>query len=169
MVSMANTIEAIPENTRWEIATKGLTGAYIAISNALKQAVGQKKFEEFNGALWYEAGEGAKEFTDAHALPTKGGSDVEAAVHLLAKASMGPEFVFEVVESTKDRCVGKTTQCPWHKRCKEQGLTMDICGVGHQRWRDGATESVNPNFTFKLTKNMMHGDPHCEWVVERKK
>jgi hypothetical protein len=43
---MANTIEAIPEKTRWEIATKGLTGAYIAISNALKQAVGQKKFEE---------------------------------------------------------------------------------------------------------------------------
>jgi hypothetical protein len=31
---------------------------------------------------------------------------------------MGPEFVFEVVEATKDRCVGKTTQCPWHKRWK---------------------------------------------------
>ena len=32
---MANTIESIPEATRWEIATEGLTGAYIAISNAL--------------------------------------------------------------------------------------------------------------------------------------
>jgi len=29
---MANTIDKIPEKTRWEIATKGLTGAYIAIS-----------------------------------------------------------------------------------------------------------------------------------------
>ncbi len=84
---MANTIELIPEKTRWEIATKGLTGAFIAMSNALKQALGQKKFEEFNGALWYEAGKGAKELVD----------------------------------------------------------------------------------TLRLTKNMVRGDSHCEWVVERKK
>jgi hypothetical protein len=57
MVSRANTAELIPEKARWEIATKGLTGAYIAISNALKQAVGQNKFEEFNGSLWREAGQ----------------------------------------------------------------------------------------------------------------
>jgi hypothetical protein len=166
---MPDKIETVPEKTRWEIATKGLTGAYIAISNALQQAVGQKKFEEFNGALWYEAGKGAKEFADAQGLAAKDASDVEGIMHLLAKASMGPEFVFEVVEATKDRCVGKTTQCPWHKRWKEQGLNMDTCGVGHQRWGDGAAESLNPNFTFKLTKNMVRGDSHCEWVVERKK
>ena len=29
--------------------------------------------------------------------------------------------------------------------------------------------SLNPNFTFRLTKNMVRGDAHCEWVVERKK
>ncbi len=132
---MADMIEKIPEKTRWEIATKGLTGAYIAISKALKQAVGQKQFEEFN----------------------------------LAQASMGPEFVFEVVESTKDRCVGKTSQCPWHKRWKEQGVDFNTCGVGHQKWGEGAAESLNPNFTFKLTKNMLLGDAYCEWVVERKK
>jgi hypothetical protein len=62
-----------------------------------------------------------------------------------------------------------TTECPWHKRWKEQGLDMDTRGAGHQAWGEGATESLNPNFTFKLTKNMLHGDSHCEWVVERKK
>ena len=166
---MADKIDAIPEKTRWEIATKGMTGAYIAISNALKQAVGQKKFEEFNGALWYEAGKGAKEFAAAYELPTDTATDVESVTHLLAQASMGPEFVFEVVESGKDRCVGRTTQCPWHKRWKEQGLDFDTCGVGHQKWGEGAAESLNPNYSFTLTKNMLHGDSHCEWVVERKK
>jgi hypothetical protein len=34
---------------------------------------------------------------------------------------------------------------------------------------EGATESLNPNFTFRLTKNMVGGDSHCEWVVEQKK
>jgi hypothetical protein len=45
-----------------------LTGAYTAISKALKQAVGQKKFKEFNGSLWYEAGKGAKEFANTLGL-----------------------------------------------------------------------------------------------------
>lgn len=166
---MPEKIETIPESTRWEMATKGLTGAYIAISNALKQAVGQKKFDEFNGPLWHEAGRGARQFAESFELPTETAGDIEMATHLLAKASMGPEFVFEIVETTKDRCVGKTSQCPWHKRWKEQGLQMDTCGAGHQSWGDGAVESLNPNFTFKLTKNMLHGDPYCEWVIERKK
>jgi len=165
---MADKIEKIPDETRWEIATKGLTGAYIAISKALKEAVEQDKFEEFNGSLWYEAGKGAREFADTFGLPIETAEDVEMVTHLLAKASMGPEFVFEVVEATKDRCVGKTTECPWHKRWKEQGIDFNTCGVGHQRWGDGAVESLNPNFSFKLTKNMLLGDAHCEWVVERK-
>ena len=166
---MATKIDAIPERVRWEIATKGLTGAYIAISNALKQAGGQKKFEEFNGPLWHEAGKGAKDFAAGLGLATETPADVEGITHLMAQAAMGPEFVFEVVEATKDRCVGKTTQCPWHKRWKEQGVDFDTCGVGHQNWGAGAVESLNPNFTFKLTKNMVRGDSHCEWVIERKK
>ena len=166
---MPDAIEAIPEKMRWEIATKGLTGAYIAISKALKDAVGQKKFEEFNGPLWREAGKGAKAFAAELGLATETAKDVEAVTHLLAQASMGPEFVFEIVEAGNDRCVGKTTQCPWHKRWKEQGLDFDTCGAGHQNWGDGVAESLNPNFKFTLTKNMLHGDSHCEWVVERKK
>ncbi|MGA8072026.1 MAG: L-2-amino-thiazoline-4-carboxylic acid hydrolase [Candidatus Acidiferrales bacterium] len=166
---MPDKIEKIPEKMRWEIATKGLTGAYIAISKAFEKAVGQKKFEEFNGPLWYEAAKGAKEFAKTVGLPNATAGDVEAITHLFAKAAMGPEFEFEIVESSKDRCVGKTTQCPWHKRWKEQGVDINTCGVGHQRWGDGAVESLNPDFTFRLTKNMLLGDPHCEWVVERKK
>ena len=166
---MSANIESIPEKTRWEIATKGLTGAYIAISNAFKQAVGQQKFEEFNGGLWYQAGTGAKGFADSLGLPTATAGDVEAVMHLMAQASMGPEFVFNIVESTKDRCVGTTTECPWHKRWKEQGLDMDTCGAGHQNWGAGAAASLNPDYTFTLTKNMVRGDSHCEWVVERKK
>jgi len=166
---MAETIDAIPEKSRWEIATKGLTGAYIAISRALKQALGQPGFEEFNGALWYEAGKGAKEFADGFGLAAETASDVEGITHLLAQASMGPEFVFEITEAGDDRCVGTTTECPWHKRWKELGVDFDTCGVGHQKWGEGAVESLNPDFTFKLTKNMVRGDAHCEWVVERKK
>ena len=166
---MPEKIDSIPVATRWEMATKGLTGAYTAISNALREAAGQEKFEEFNSALWRQAGGDAKAFADSMNLPAETAGDIEGVMHLMAKASMGPEFQFNIVESTPDRCVGTTTECPWHKRWKEQGLEMDPCGAGHQAWGDGATQSLNPDFTFKLTKNMTRGDAHCEWVVERKK
>jgi len=104
---MANTIETIPEKTRWEIATKGLTGAYIAISNALRQAVGQSKFEEFNGPLWRQAGKGAEEFAASLGLPTETAGDVEGVIHLLAKTSLGPEFQFQIVDRAKTGVWGK--------------------------------------------------------------
>ena len=100
---MPDKIETVPEKTRWEIATKGLTGAYIAISNALRRAAGQNRFEEFNGSLWYEAGKGAKGFADTFGLAAADARDVEGIMHLFAKAAMGPEFTFEVAEASKDR------------------------------------------------------------------
>lgn len=166
---MAITIDAIPEKARWEAATQGLTSAFTAISGALQQAVGQDKFDQFNGALWRQAGKGAKGFADGIGATTATAPDIEAVTHLMAQAAMGPEFAFEIVEATDDRCVGITTECPWHKRALEQGLNFDSCGAGHQSWGDGAVESLNPNFTFKLLKNMNRGDSHCEWVVERKR
>ena len=166
---MSDKIDNIPEQVRWEMATKGLTGAYAAVSTALRNAVGQDKFEEFNGTLWFEAGKGAKELADGLGMPSENAEDIEAVTHLLAKASMGPEFEFEVVEASGDRCVGRTTQCPWHRRWEEQDQGFNSCGVGHQRWGEGAVQSLNPDFTFRLTKNMVCGDAYCEWVVERKK
>ena len=82
---------------------------------------------------------------------------------------MGPEFEFETVEATDNKCVGKTAKCAWHERWKELGFKEDICSSGHQAWGEGAVESLNPNFSFSLTKNMQRGDSYCEWAIERKK
>jgi hypothetical protein len=169
VVEMPEAIDKIPEKMRWEIATKGLTGAYTAVANALKNGVGEEKYNEFNEPLWYEAGKGAKEFADTLGLTTENAGDIEGVAHLLAMTSMGPEFKFEVVEATEDKCVGRAIGCPWHERWKELGLDFDFCSSGHQAWGDGAAESLNPNFTFRLTKNIVRGDSCCEWVVERKK
>lgn len=49
---MAEPIEKVPAETRWKIATKGLTGACTALSNALKDAIGEEKFNEFQVRLW---------------------------------------------------------------------------------------------------------------------
>ena len=68
---MTEAIEKVPAEIRWEIATKGLTGACTAISNALKGAEGEEKYNEIIKAIWYEAGKGAKEFADTLGLATE--------------------------------------------------------------------------------------------------
>ena len=166
---MTEAIEKVPAETRWAIATKGLTGACAAYSNALRNAVGDEKYNEFNGALWYEAGKGAKQFADALGITVESPRDLQEFSELLAMTSMGPELAFEVVEATEDRCVGRTTTCVWHERWKELGLDFDTCTVGHQRWTEGIIDSLNLNFTFSITKNMNRGDSYCEWKIERKK
>ena len=166
---MTVSIEKVPAETRWEIATKGLTGACMAMINALKEAVSQEKFDEFQVGLWSQAGKGAKELADTLGLATAKPRDIAEVTELLAITSMGPEFDFEIVEATEDRCVGRANKCPWHERWKEFGFKEDFCNPGHQGWGDGAVESLNPNFTFTLTKNMQRGDPYCEYVIERKK
>ena len=165
---MAEAIEKVPAETRWEIAAKGLTGAITAIDKALKDAIGENKFNEFARELWYETGKGAKEFADNLGLATENARDIVEVLKLLSITAMGPEFNFEIIEATEDRCVGRTTMCPWHERWKEFGLKEEFCNSGHQAWGDGAVESLNPNYTFRLNKNMQLGDSYCEWVVERK-
>jgi hypothetical protein len=155
---MAAPIDKIPVEARWQIATKGLTGAYTACAGALKDAVGEEKYHEFNGGLWYMAGKGAKEFADAFGLKAETAKDIGEIMGLLGITAMGPESGSEVVDPTEQQCTIRYTACPWHERWKELGLDFDYCNVGHQRWGDGICESLNPNFTFRLTKSMICGD-----------
>lgn len=166
---MTDPIEKLPAEAKWQIATKGLTGAYTACANALQQAVGEAKFNEFNAEVWYQAGKAVKEIVDTFGLPVDDARQIEEALELSVRASMGPEAEFEVVEAGQGRCVGRLSKCPWHERMKELGIGWDMCRAGHQSWGAGAVESVNPDFTHSLTKCMPGGDPYCEFVVERKK
>ncbi len=166
---MTEAIDKIPEKMRWEIATQGLTGAYTAIANALKDAVGENKYNEFNGPLWYEAGKGVKDLADSLGIKAETPEDIATIFELATVASMGPEFKWEIVESSEDKCVTKNVKCPWYERFKEQSISFDFCGSGHQSWIEGVCDSLNPNFTATLTKSMPRGDAYCENVIERRK
>lgn len=166
---MAGLRDKVPAETRWGLATKGLTGAYAAIAKAYKELLGEDKYNDFNGGLWYQAGKGAKEFADSLEFTAKNPGDVVELMDALIFAMMGPEIQWEAVETTEDGCVQRATKCPWHERWKEQGLGFDYCTSGHQAWGEGVCESLNTDFAFSVEKNMTGGDPYCEFVIERKK
>jgi hypothetical protein len=166
---MAEGIEKVPAEARMQISAKGLTGVVTATSNLLKDEIGEKRYNEFSRNLWFEGGKGAKEFADTFGFAANNATEINEVMGVLFPVIAGPEVTLEVVEATEDRCVGKCIKCPWHERMNEMSLNWDFCTEGHEGWSGGCVESLNPSFTFSLTKNMMRGDPYCEWVVERKK
>lgn len=160
--------EKIPAETRWEIATNGLTGAVMGYVGALTEAIGVEKYDEFAGVLWGEAGKQAKQLAEDLSLPAASPEDISTIMQVMSVSSMGPEFAWEVTESSDTKCICKTTKCPWHERAKEQGIEHDFCTVAHQKWGEGAVGSLGGEFTHSITKNMQCGDEYCEYVIERK-
>ena len=166
---MAEEFMLIPAEKRWEIATKGLTGAYMACSIALRQAVGDEQFKEFSQKLWGMAGARAKEFADSMGLKVDNAKGINRAALTLALASMGPEFEFQEIEASESRMVVRTAKCPWHERAKELDVPDNTCAYSHQTWGESVVKSLNPKFSFTLTNALSEGSPYCEWVIEQKK
>ena len=69
---MTDSLEKLPGEARWQIATRGLTGAYTAVANALKEAVGEAKYNEFNQIVWYQGGKAVADFMEVGFQPGEG-------------------------------------------------------------------------------------------------
>lgn len=164
---MVETIDKVPAEARWQMATKGLTGAVAAYSNTIREAIGDDQYLQFSTGVWGKAGEGAKQFAESFGFSANNAPELADLTEAFALSILGPEFKTENVESNKDRAVVKLTMCPWHERAKEMGVTP-LCEEGHLKWGEGALKSLNPDFTYGITKSIARGDSYCEIVIERK-
>lgn len=81
----------------------------------------------------------------ATSAATEHADDIEAVTHLMAKASMGPEFEFEIAEKTHDRCVGRTTQCPWHLYSSRQSPCSTAPPIRFQSAIDRCPRGYEPS------------------------
>ena len=164
---MADPIEKVPAEARWQMATKGLTGAVSAYSRTIRETMGDDKYLEFSSGVWGKAGEGAKQFAESFGFSAKNAPELADLTEAFAMSILGPEFKTEYVESSKDKAVVKLTMCPWHERAKEMNTTP-LCETGHLKWGESALKSLNPDFTYSITKSITRGDSYCEMVIERK-
>lgn len=166
---MAIEIDKVPAETRWAIATQGMTGVIMVYVKTLRDIVGEERFNQIHPQIWAEAGKGTKQVADALGLA---GSDAKSAAETIASVSivaMGPEFKFETVEATAEKAVIRATECPWWNRMKEMGYEIDICSLADPAYFNGFAKSLNPKLTVSLPKSMPRGDPYCEWVCELQK
>ena len=166
---MAEGVEKVPAETRWTIATQALTGAMVVTSKALRDALGQERYNEIHGQIWAEQGKAAKQIADALGLAGGDAKSVAETNVLVTLVAMGPEIKTETVEATEERAVLRNTECPWWNRFKELGISEDLCHVACAAYWDALTKSLNPKVTVSLTKAMPRGDSYCELVYELQK
>lgn len=160
-------IENIPAEVRWEIATKSATAMTAAYGVFFERVLGDK-YNEIVKLIWIEGGKEAKELAEKLGLPVQDAQQVDEAWGILSKILYGPEIAWVTVESGKDRAVDRITSCPFLKRHKEMGIdtreSFDPC----QAYCRSAVESLNPKYTQRFESGMCRGAPYCMSVVEKK-
>ena len=153
---------------RLEIATKGLTGVLNAYGLALKTALGDEKFMEFEQALFREAGRSAKPIVDAFGLTANTVKDFAETISCIGTICFGPGYQSRIVEAGENRCVGRTKMCPIRDRMVEVGITEDdSCAKKHKQYVEGLLEALNLGFAFQVTNHMIGGGSYCEWSVSK--
>ena len=166
---MAQAVEKVPAETRWTIATKALTGAVTALAKALRDALGQERYNEVYGQIWTEQGKASKQIADALGLAGDDAKSVAEAFRSVIIVAMGPEFKTEIVEATAEKAVVRCTECPWWNRQQELGIPGDLCLVASAAYCDAFGKSLNPKVTVSQTSAMPQGDSYCESVWELQK
>jgi len=166
---MAGEIEKVPAETRWIIATQGLTGVIVAIAKVLRDVVGQEKYNEIWPQIWAEAGKGSKQVADAFGLAGGDAKSAAETVMLVSVVAMGPEVKAGIVEATAEKAVVRSTGCPYWNRMKELGISDDLCSLSDPAYFNAFAKSLNPKLTLTLTKALPRGDSYCEWVYELQK
>jgi hypothetical protein len=166
VVKGSKAVEKIPAEARWTIATQGLTGSTAVTSKALREAVGQDKYDEILVQIWTEAGKASKEIADALGLAPADAKSVAETVRSVEIVMMGPEFEFELVEAKAERAAHRWTECVWWNRQKELGLSGELCIAGCPAYNSALAKSLNPKVTARLTKAKPRGDAYCEYVFQ---
>ena len=162
-------VDQIPFETKWAMATKGLTGALSAHLSAIHDSVGKQKYTEIVRQIWTQIGRGCAEEIRSLGMTGENAKSVGEAGVTMCMCAMGPEYKIEVVEASEDRTVMKIIECPWKNRMSELGISDDLLSDCDATFWDQFVESLNPNVTMRHGKQMHLGDPYCEWIFEKRK
>lgn len=166
VVKGSEAVENIAANARWTIATKGLTSAYVATVKGMLDVVGREKYNEIMVQIWTGAGKSSKQIAETLGLSSHDASSAVETARLVSIASMGPEFAFEVTETTAEKATFRYHECQWWNRMKELRISDDLCSAACPAYWNASVKSFNPKLTASLAKAKPWGDPFCEQVCE---
>jgi hypothetical protein len=162
-------VDQISAETKWAIATRGLTGALTAHLQAIYSLAGKEKYPEILRQIWTPIGQASAELAKSLGMTGENPKSAAEAGAAICICAMGPEYAIEEIVASPDKTVMKITACPWWNRMKESGISHDLLSACDLVFWELFIKSLNPNLTMKHGKQMHRGDPYCEWIFETKK
>lgn len=133
--------------------------------------LGWEKWVEIQVKIW---GDGSKLMApmikENFNIPVRDAAEAAKFYIAVATLLVGPEFIAEVVEESRERAVWRISKCSWWERYKELKIAPEfvVCPEAHQSFAGEGIKTVNPKIMYKLLKAMPRGDPYCEGVFEFK-
>lgn len=177
-------LEKIPDEKRWSINARILTGLYVMRGTNIMPTLlgkeegilapvwGWEKILEINNKIMGRGGRKLFSFVkEKFNIQVEDAVGAAKVVIVAATLLQGSEYTAEIVEATPERAVIRVTKCAWWERYKEFKMDPElaICDKGgDQAWVEGGLNAINPKITYKLTKALPRGDPYCEGVYEFK-
>jgi hypothetical protein len=166
-------LKNIPTEVKWGwTARTHMATLVIRGETMYAPLVGEEKWTEIIKNLYGEGGKilfpMVKENFNVQVENAMGADDL---VEIVTEVTMGPGFEGEQIERTPERCVYRTTKCPWWDLYEEYHVDPKFraCYEGHQEWGERGLKAVDPRLTHQMVKGMTKGDPYCEYVIEFKK
>lgn len=165
---MKFTVNHIPLESKWAMATQGLTGALSAHLNALYAILGKARYAETVREIWAMLGQGCAEGAMSMGLPRETARQVAQAGATFCMCAMGPELKIEEHCAGDDRAVMKIVECPWKNRMDESGITNDVLTDCDAVFWQHFVKTLNPEVIMRHGKQMHRGDSYCEWIFEKR-
>jgi len=136
----------------------------LLVKNLMEEGVDLEKVKKASDKTWAILGQQAAdqlkplfgETVSIEALQQSGA--IAASVH-------GIEFSEKV---TENKIQSEYVKCPWQEAYIALDMPSDwrVCPSGHLAFNENMYKGLNPNATYKMTKNMPSGDQICESTTE---
>ena len=132
----------------------------LLVKNLMEEGVELEKVKKASDKTWAILGQQAAE----QMKPLFGETMNIGAIQqsgAMASSIHGIEFSEKVTENTIQ---SEYVKCPWQEAYIALDMPSDwrVCPSGHLAFTESMYKGLNPNVTYKLTKNMPSGDQICE-------
>ncbi len=158
-------IDRIPFENRWRLATAGAMDLAMAYSTAVRGTIGEafgEALDEMEAGFWEQAGLEQLAIARAFGFPLRTAREVAEAFTTISVLFQGPQLGVAGISDEGDAAVIRMESCPALARARKLRMDAKRVCMGCNAYSRSAVESLNPAFTLVHEKSMCLGDPFCE-------
>jgi hypothetical protein len=163
------TIDRVPFENRWRLATAGAMDLSMAYSVAVRGTLGEafgEALDRMEVGFWEQAGLEQLAIAHAFAFPLRTAREVAEAFTTISVLFQGPQLgVAGITDTGEDSVLIRLESCPALARARK--FRMDPKGVcmGCSAYSRAAVDALNPAYALTHEKSMCLGDPLCEVAI----